>query len=471
MNGRKGSPTRLVVIGGGFTGAALAIHAIRASQDDMEITIIEPAAELGRGTAYGTDDPAHRINVPSDRMTLTKDDPEGATRWLFDQGILPDAGSDDGEGRYYVPRRSYGAFIAASLRSEIEQAGGRITFRHVRDSANAVIRGDGAWRISTEAHGELSADLVALSFGHAAPSAPCPIEADVAKNPKFVPNPWAADALAAIGEQDSILIVGTGLTMADVVMSLRATGRNGPITAISRRGLVPGAHGLFRSDVDLFEGAPPPRTALGLLRAIRRRVRDTEAEMGWQPVVDSLRAQLPDIWNGLPAAEQRRVLSRLLPYWDVHRFRIAPQISAALERDRAAGGLSIEKAGLSGLAPDGDGLKARLKRKGGPAEERSFDAVVLCTGPDKNVAANPLVAALLAQKLACLDPAGLGLRVDRSSRVLDPNDQVTPGLFAFGPMTRGSFGEMTGAPDIASHIERIAGDLFGKTFSLKGNRL
>jgi uncharacterized NAD(P)/FAD-binding protein YdhS len=31
-------------------------------------------------------------------------------------------------------------------------------------------------------------------------------------------------------------------------------------------------------------------------------------------------------------------------------------------------------------------------------------------------------------------------------------------LLAFGPMTRGSFGEMTGAPDIARHLERVLKD-------------
>lgn len=32
---------------------------------------------------------------------------------------------------------------------------------------------------------------------------------------------------------------------------------------------------------------------------------------------------------------------------------------------------------------------------------------------------------------------------------------MVDGLFAYGPITRGTFGEMTGAPDIAQHLEQV----------------
>ena len=62
---------KVAVIGGGFTGVAFVIHAILARRPelDLDVTIVEPAAVLGRGIAYGTSEPLHRINVPSDRMS------------------------------------------------------------------------------------------------------------------------------------------------------------------------------------------------------------------------------------------------------------------------------------------------------------------------------------------------------------------------------------------------------------------
>ena len=81
--------------------------------------------------------------------------------------------------------------------------------------------------------------------------------------------------------------------------------------------------------------------------------------------------------------------------------------------------------------------------------------MVFCTGPARDIEKNPLVKSLLERRLARLDVVQAGLDTDLKSRVLDADGHVSPGLFAFGPMTRGTFGEMTGAPDIARHIERI----------------
>ena len=45
-----------------------------------------------------------------------------------------------------------------------------------------------------------------------------------------------------INKDASVLIVGTGLSMADVVVSLARHGHEGRVTAISRRGIIPKSH-------------------------------------------------------------------------------------------------------------------------------------------------------------------------------------------------------------------------------------
>lgn len=451
------NPLRIAIVGGGFTGAVLAIHAIRASAGPLDIVVLEPRAELGRGVAYGTVNRNHRINVPSDRMDVAKAEAGAATAWFQAQGVLPDPDSDDGTGRAYVPRAAYGAYIADLLVKTVAAAGDRVRLRHLRSAATAVERRDGGWIVVAGTGDRITADRVALCFGHAVPALPGRLGPGVAACRRFVPDPWAPDALAAIGSRDSVLVVGTGLTMADVVTSLCAGGHAGPITAVSRRGLLPKAHGHFLTTLDVI-GERQPTTALGLLRLVRRQTAAADPNLGWHPIVDSLRTVLHDVWNGLPPAERKRVVRRLLPFWEVHRFRIAPQIEAALAQAQSDGRLRVRVAAVVGLSLTDDGhLEADLRSGTGPERDR-FDAVVLCTGPEREVARNPLFAGMLAEGTVCLDAVGLGIAVDRRSRVLAPSGQPQPGLYAFGPMTRGSFGEMNGAPDIAVHVEAtIAG--------------
>jgi uncharacterized NAD(P)/FAD-binding protein YdhS len=458
MIGSTDPPLRLAVIGGGFTGAALIIHAIKAAERPLSIDIIEPAAQLGRGAAYGTSDPAHRTNVPSDRMSLFEEDATHFTRWLFDDGRLPDRESTDALGRHYVSRSAFGAYVEDNLKRTLAQNPRRAELRHRRLRAVALRREPSGWRVELADGSFLLADKVALCTGHSL-GAPCPVSAAALQQPGLVRNPWAPDALSAIRTQDRVLIVGTGLTMGDVVATLDQAGHQGPITAVSRRALLPRQHGRFALDFDLLDGSAQPRTTLELLRLVRKRVREAVDPADWQSVIDALRTTLPEIWRALPPNERLRATRRLLPFWEVHRFRISPQVQDTLASTLTRNRLTIKRASVISIDAHEERLTANLRMPGGASIWRSFESIVLCAGPSKNLRADPLLADLLDRGLARLDEVGLGLDVDPISRVLDARGAPHAGLLAIGPMTRGCFGEMTGAPDIARHIERIVGAL------------
>ncbi|HEY1943126.1 MAG TPA: FAD/NAD(P)-binding protein, partial [Roseiarcus sp.] len=447
-------PLRLVVVGGGFTGAALIIHAARAATAPLEIDVVEPNSELGRGIAYGTPDPAHRINVPSDRMSLFSDDRSHLTRWLQESGRLPDAASTDSRGHHYVARGAFGDYVLDTLTRTIAESDLRHGLRHHRARAVAIHPDGRGWLVELSSGARLTADKVALCIGHSSPSLPCPVSPAALRHSGLVRNPWAPHAMAAIGAHDSVLVVGTGLTMADVVATLSDAGHHGQITAISRRGLLARPHGVFLDGVDILEGEPAPDTAIGLLRLARRRIRQYGERFGWQPVVDGLRSKLREVWRALPPREQRRVAQRLLPFWEVHRFRIAPQLHELVEDWRRRGRLVVQQAGLASLDAGQGKLIATLRRRGAAPAAQSFDAVVVCVGPGRKVEREPLIGQLVDRGLGKLDEVGTGLAVDLESRLLTRDGAAHPDLLAFGPLTRGSFGEMTGAPDIARQIER-----------------
>ena len=452
---------KVAVIGGGFTGVAFIIHAIRAAQPGvgLDFTIVEPAAQLGRGVAYGTDEPQHRINVPSDRMSIFAADPGHATRWLLAHGAI-DAGSADARGHYYVSRARYGEYVAATLNEVVANAAPRVRVVHRRATATGLQKIGAGYVVQLADGTQLDADRVALCFGHTPSKPPGVIDAEVFDDDRFVAHPWSADALRAIAPDASVLLVGTGLTMADVAVTLLERGHRGRITAISRRGLRPRPHGVFADTGDFLGDAPAPRTARGLLRMLRERIATDELALGqgWHATADAFRFQLPTLWNALPPIEKRRVVARLLPFWDVHRFRIAPQIHDTVEKAIVDGQMTVVKARIADIHRSAKGFRAGLAIAGGGREERDFDAVVFCTGAARDIDRNPLARSLIESGIARLDVIGMGLDTDLLSRVRDASGNVTLGLFAFGPITRGSFGEMTGAPDITRHVENVLGD-------------
>ncbi len=73
----------VAIIGGGFSGAAFALHLLRDAPDlRVHLTMIEPGATLGAGLAYSTPDPEHRINVAAARMAVFAEDPAQFDRWF-----------------------------------------------------------------------------------------------------------------------------------------------------------------------------------------------------------------------------------------------------------------------------------------------------------------------------------------------------------------------------------------------------
>lgn len=55
----------IVIIGGGFSGAAVGIELLRLAPNGVRVTLLEPRQSPGAGVAYSTAEPTHRINVPA----------------------------------------------------------------------------------------------------------------------------------------------------------------------------------------------------------------------------------------------------------------------------------------------------------------------------------------------------------------------------------------------------------------------
>ena len=253
-----------------------------------------------------------------------------------------------------------------------------------------------------------------------------------------------------------MLIVGTGLTMADVVATLDRRGHRGDILALSRRGQRSRGHAEAWIEEEGEFVDPPPTSTVALLRRIRAAVADAaDRGHGWQAVLDRVRTQAPAIWQALPAPQQARLVRHLRPYWDTHRFRIAPPVEHAIDRLRARGRLRFDAARILSASVAGDRIVVAWRDRRGMSSRAAFDAVINTTGPGHAalLQTSPFLASLAAQGVIRPGPLGLGLLVDADSHAL--GGAAHPPLVA-GPLARERFGELMGLPEVARHAQRVA---------------
>ncbi|WP_337030696.1 FAD/NAD(P)-binding protein [Pantoea agglomerans] len=454
------SQQQIVIIGGGFTGTALAIHLARAGQAGLHVTVIEPRAQLAQGVAYGTTDPAHRINVPAARMQLAGDE-EG----IFDRDYRaspafqadPDALWRD--GNVYPQRGEFGRWVNAQF---VHQQHSPVKLSHLRDSAVALQDG-----VVTTASGQkIRADQVVLAISHPPPDLPALLK-PLQGHPGLIANPWQNDALAQVAPDERVAIIGSGLTMSDVVASLHRQQHRGEITAFSRRGQLPRAN-LSGSDESytLDYNQPQPASARGWLHRVRQEVKQAAAlNLPWQLVLDDIRRNGQHIWQSLSLHEQQRFLHHLRPWWDVHRYRIAPQVSEILNQQQASGQLSLLAARLIAAEAVGNNLQLTLRLRGAQSEIRVVDKVIVTTGPAHNalLKSNALLRQLHGDGVIQPDPLALGIQVNALSQTLNAQGDANPHLYVAGPAARGRFGELMGLPQVAEHAESVARQLLSTT--------
>ncbi|RZJ33565.1 MAG: FAD-binding protein, partial [Brevundimonas sp.] len=286
----------VVIVGGGFSGAMLAA---RLAEAGVAATVIDRTGNFGLGVAYSTPFEGHLLNVRSNRMTAVEGRPDDFVTWLT--ANAPERADPEG----FAPRRLYGRYVQDRLAAVETAYPGLIT----RVTGEVAAVEGGGVRLTD---GRIVAgDAVVLATGNPAPKTASPNETAG----RVIGDPWAPGALDRIEPTDDVLVVGTGLTMVDVVLWLEARGWRGTARTLSRRGLIPRSHRLrpdtATAPTEILLHAPPSQR----LHEARRMAGET----GWRGVMEGLRPITTDLWRQADTATRARLVRHLRPWWDVHR--------------------------------------------------------------------------------------------------------------------------------------------------------
>jgi len=453
----------VLIIGGGLSGAMLAVQLLRL-EGRRRILIVEPRAELGRGEAYSATELGHTLNGNAARMSVDPDNADDLTQWL--QAYIADGGWPESDQQHvpvselFMPRGIFGLYVQQRLAEAREQgATWGSTAEHVRGEV-VDLQSDNGGVLLTLADGRQLEGASAVLATGMFPAARTRQKQSSGLNAAAV-DPWDVAAMSRLDPQGTVLIIGSGLTMVDAVVSLEQAGHRGPIRVISRHGLLPHVRRQPPTWVDFLAADHSIRSPLQLLREVRRQCTFAlETGIDWQAPLDTVRAHIGRLWSQASDVQRRQFVRHVRPWWESHHHRSPPLSAELVERLYKEGRLTIEAASLKGLDEPRDGQVSISIRPRGESALRTVTGVALINSTgieyDWRRVDRPLPQQLLARRLIRPGPLALGIAADVGGAVVDAEGDISTRLFAMGPPLRGVWWESTAVTDVASQAKALA---------------
>ena len=455
-------PADILIIGGGLSGTMLAVQLLRLP-GQRKILIIEPRAELGRGEAYSAVELGHTLNGNAARMSVDPDNPDDLTQWLtahIADGSWPESAEQDVPvSELFPPRGLFGVYVQQRL-AEARAVGALqgSTVEHICAEAVDLQSDSGSMQLTLSDGRILRGSQAVLATGMF-PAARTPQTQSSGLNAAAL-DPWDVAAMREIDPQSTVLIIGSGLTMVDAVVSLEQAGHRGPIEVFSRHGLLPHVRRQPPAWVDFLAADHSIRTPRQLVRELRRHCRDAIAQgIDWQAPLDTVRAHIARLWSQATDVQRRQFVRHVRPWWESHHHRSPPLSAELIERLHKEGRLRIHAASFKGIEPGaGDAVTIRIRPRG-EAETSTVSGAALINSSgieyEWRRVARPLPQQLLARGLVQPGPLALGISA-KDGAVVDAEGRVSSQLFAMGPPLRGMWWESTAVTDVAAQAKALA---------------
>lgn len=417
----------IVIVGGGFSGTVLAVNLLRLPANiPTRLLLIERGSRIGEGLAYGARDYPYLLNVTAGRMSAQSIDPDGFLR--FAQMHHPGATAED-----FLPRALYGRYLATILRAAQRRPARNVSLETIQGTVETVspVGGGSILEVRLRDGRRYVADDVVAATGCREPEL-LPAMRAIERHRGLIRNPWKVSSSALQGRR--VLVVGTGLTMADIALAAAADqSRPAVITAISPHGLLPHEHRPLQPEVLKADVSPllfHARSLRQVVDATRLLAGDIENRGGdWRDVVALLREAAPAIWQRLSPENRRRFHRHVQAYWTIHRHRLPSEVAGRLADLRRSGQLTIRAGRIESLEMEGGRIRAQWRPRGTTdILSDTFDVVVNATGPDHRP--DPLFA---------------------------PSEELAGGqlhYLASGP--GGNDFEVTSVPELRARAERLA---------------
>lgn len=413
----------IAIVGLGFSGAAVFAKLTDTLTRPVSICLIDAGRLSPCGVAYSTTRPEHLLNVRASHMSMDANKPDDFTSWLA--------------GRYqpheFAPRMIYGDYLKQRFNEAMAMA--KSAGHHVQYYHDDIVRMDESGNLIAESGRIFMAAHTVLANGLRFSKRWA--EGDVCQ-------PWSFEPSFFANKDGAVVIIGSGLTAVDTILSLLGCQFRGKIICVSPRGHFPMAHSdsAAKPDIPSF----PQQLRLSLLVQMIRRF--CMAQPVWQDALDALRPHTTALWQRLSASDQRRALTRYLHWWNIHRHRMAPEIAVTLQKAQSSGQLIRIRGRFTGTEQG-----RALVRKTDGVQSISCDAVIDCSGPSYATPFSVDVSSLIAGGNVRIHESAAGFAANETCRI---STKGSPEIYAMGALLTGQLLETTAVPELRKQAAWIA---------------
>jgi uncharacterized NAD(P)/FAD-binding protein YdhS len=447
----------VAIVGGGFCGTVTAVNLARLAEVPLRVTVFNHGKPLGRGVAYSTQRGEHLLNVPARNMSALADLPDHFVDWLTtrpEYASVPQAALRE----QFIPRTIYGDYLqsllAAYRHGPTER--GNVRIDCVDAEVLDIVPSNGRVTVVASGGRSLQADKVVLATGNQPPADP---EGFILEHKGYVRDPWSPWENNLPDCSKAVLLLGTGLTAVDVILSLDSLGWRGKIYAVSRNGLLPLAH--FKAAAyPSFKGEDLDGLDLHAMEAVLGRHCEAMREQGLQPaaLVDKLRPFTQRLWQGLSLADKQRFLREWKTIWNVLRHRAPLVVHDKVTAAIAEGRLKVVKGKARPVKSEGPLIRLAVDRGAGTERILEGGMLINCTGPREGYTkgGSTLLSNLLARGLVVADDLDMGIRVTPALTTLQRDGSQSRYLLALGCLLKGTLWETTAVPELRQQSYRVA---------------
>ena len=433
------------VIGGGISGTLVVLNLLKHANKPLDIFWFDANDLFCKGLAYSTTEKSHLLNVRALNMSVFPENADDFINWLHKE-------STDFTGVDFVPRYLYGQYVLATF-NELRLANPHVSIIQVAAEVVAIM--PDAKRYKIDAGKNYIADKIVLALGNFLPSHPRSVSASFKNNGNYFQNAFDPSAIPCILESEVVTILGAGLTMIDVVLSLNDYGYRGRIQVISPHGYLPRAHAEepCKEIID-FLNTGTVYTLQELFKLVKFQIREAvKNNINPQCVIDLMRPHLQTLWFNFSMEDKQQFLRHLRHKWGVARHR-APvtsiNILKSLINDNR---LTIIKGRIVNIEEENNGFQI-LYNHSGVNKNIATNTIINCTGPEPDFTktGSLLVQQMLNTALIQAHNLSYGLKAERTGK-------LSGSLFTIGPPLKGVLWESTAVPEIRVQAHKIAAEI------------